>query len=53
MPRLQASFADALPDMQRTDVIGSPYRVRRYAVGAGFGGPDALAVARAALAVRG
>ncbi len=50
---LQASFTDALPDMQRTDVIGSPYCVRRYVADAGFGGPDALAVARAALAARG
>ena len=50
---LQASFADALPDLQRTDVIGSPYCVRRYVADAGFGGPDALAVARAALAARG
>ncbi len=50
---LQASFAEALPDLRRTDVIGSPYCVRRYLVDAGFGGPDALAVARAALAARG
>ena len=50
---LQASFAEALPDVRRTDVIGSPYCVRRYVVDAGFGGPDALAVARAALAARG
>ena len=50
---LQASFTDALPDMQRTDVIGSPYCVRRYVADAAFGGPGALAVARAALAARG
>ena len=50
---LQASFTDALPDVRRTDVIGSPYCVRRYVVDAGFGGPDGLAVARAALAARG
>ncbi len=50
---LQESFAEALPDLRRTDVIGSPYCVRRYVVDAGFGGPDALAVARAALAARG
>ena len=50
---LQASFAEALPDVRRTDVIGSPYCVRRYAVDAGFGGPDGLAAARAALAARG
>ena len=50
---LQASSADALPDLRHADVIGSPYCVRRYVVDAGFGGPDALAVARAALAARG
>ena len=50
---LQASFAEALPDLRHADVIGSPYCVRRYVVDAGFGGPDALAVARAALAARG
>ena len=50
---LQASFAEALPDLRHADVIGSPYCVRRYVVDAAFGGPDALAVARAALAARG
>ena len=50
---LQASFTDALPDLRHTDVLGSPYCVRRYVVDADFGGPDALAVARAALAARG
>ena len=50
---LQASFTEALPDLQPADVIGSPYCVRRYAVDAAFGGPDALAVAREALAARG
>jgi hypothetical protein len=50
---LQASFRDALPDLRRADVIGSPYCVRRYVVDAAFGGPDGLASARAALADRG
>jgi len=50
---LQASFTEALPDVRRSDVIGSPYCVRRYVADAVFGGPDALAVARAALAARG
>jgi Alpha amylase, catalytic domain len=50
---LQESFADALPDLQRADVIGSPYCVRRYTVDTAFGGPDALAAARAALDSRG
>ena len=52
-PGLQASFRDALPDLRREDVIGSPYCVRRYVVDEAFGGPDALAAARAALATRG
>jgi hypothetical protein len=52
-PELQASFAQALPDLRAGDVIGSPYCVRRYTVDAAFGGPSALAVARSALAARG
>jgi glycosidase len=52
-PELRASFQDALPDLRAEDVIGSPYCVRRYVVDPAFGGPDALAAARAALAVRG
>ena len=52
-PGLQASFLDALPDLQRADVIGSPYCVRRYVTDAAFGGPVGLTVARAALAERG
>jgi hypothetical protein len=52
-PGLQASFRDALPDLRRDDVIGSPYCVRRYVADAAFGGPAALAAARAALADRG
>src|SRR6478609_10946840 len=35
------------------DVIGSPYCVRDYVVDGRFGGPDALAAARAELAARG
>ena len=50
---LQASFRDALPDLRPDDVIGSPYCVRRYVVDASFGGPRALAAARATLAARG
>ncbi len=50
---LQASFRDALPGLCPEDVIGSPYCVRRYVVDAAFGGPAALAAARAALAARG
>jgi hypothetical protein len=50
---LQESFRDALPDLQRADIVGSPYCVRRYVADAALGGPDALAAARAALAGRG
>jgi hypothetical protein len=50
---LQASFADSVPDLRPDDVIGSPYCVRRYVVDAAFGGPGALAQARATLAARG
>ena len=50
---LQASFRDALPDVRSDDVIGSPYCVRRYVVDDSFGGPRALAEARATLAARG
>ena len=51
--QLQASFREALPDLRSDDVIGSPYCVRRYVVDETFGGPDALAAARAALSERG
>jgi hypothetical protein len=50
---LQASFAEALPDVRREDVIGSPYCVRRYAADPAFGGPAGLAAARDALRGRG
>jgi hypothetical protein len=50
---LQSSFRDALPDLRPEDVIGSPYCVRRYVVDPAFGGPRALAAARATLAARG
>ena len=50
---LQASFRQALPDVQPDDVIGSPYCVRSYVADEVFGGPDGLAKARRALADRG
>jgi Alpha amylase, catalytic domain len=50
---LQTSFAQALPDVRREDVIGSPYCVRRYVVDQALGGSEALAAARAALTARG
>ncbi|PPK67356.1 alpha-amylase family glycosyl hydrolase [Actinokineospora auranticolor] len=52
-PGLWAGLKEALPDLGAADVIGSPYCVRRYVVDARFGGPEGLALARAALAVRG
>jgi glycosidase len=52
-PDVQAGNRAALPDLEPSDVIGSPYCVRNYVVDARFGGPDGLAVARGALAARG
>ncbi len=49
---LMSSFRDALPDLTDDDILGSPYCVRRYVADARFGGPEGLAVAREALAVR-
>ena len=47
-PELDAGNRAALPDLRDEDVIGSPYCVRDYVVDARFGGPAALAAARAA-----
>jgi alpha amylase-like protein len=52
-PGLDAGNRAALPDLRAEDVIGSPYCVRDYVVDARFGGPAALAAARAELADRG
>lgn len=52
-PELDAGNRAALPDLRPDDVIGSPYCVRDYVVDERFGGPGALASARAALAQRG
>ena len=52
-PGLQAANRAALADLRAEDVIGSPYCVRDYVVDERFGGPDALAAARAQLADRG
>jgi hypothetical protein len=52
-PELGAGNRAALPDLRPEDVIGSPYCVRDYVVDERFGGPGALAAARAALAHRG
>jgi Alpha amylase, catalytic domain len=48
-----AGNRQALPDLCDEDVIGSPYCVRDYVVDERFGGPEALAQARAQLAERG
>src|SRR5436190_11007714 len=50
---LETSFRAALPDLAPVDLVGSPYCVRRYVVDPAFGGPEALATARSALAARG
>ena len=52
-PSLDAGNRAALPDLRPEDVIGSPYCVRDYVVDDRFGGPGALAQARAQLADRG
>jgi len=52
-PGLDAGNRAALPDLRPADVVGSPYCVRDYTADARFGGPDALAEARARLAERG
>jgi hypothetical protein len=51
-PQLDAANRAALPDLRPQDVIGSPYCVRDYVVDERFGGPAALAAARAQLAGR-
>src|SRR4051812_11015740 len=52
-PGLTAGFRATLADLEPADVIGSPYCVRDYVVDERFGGPPALAEARAQLAARG
>ena len=47
------SFGRALPDVRPSDIIGSPYCVRRYIVDPLFGGPEGLRRARESLAARG
>lgn len=44
---------ETMPELRDSDAIGSPYCVRDYVVDARFGGREALAAARAALAARG
>ena len=50
---LVAEFRRALPDLQPTDVVGSPYCIRRYVVDDQLGGPRGLAQARSLLRDRG
>lgn len=52
-PDVRAACRAALPDLRAEDIAGSPYCVRRYVVDPAFGGSEALALARAALAARG
>jgi hypothetical protein len=52
-PGLQRAFRAALPTLTPSDVVGSPYCVRRYVADSFLGGPDGLASARAALRQRG
>jgi hypothetical protein len=52
-PNVQAGNRAALPDLDPTDVVGSPYCIRDYVVDEQLGGPAALATARAQLAARG
>lgn len=52
-PHEESSWQAVLPDLRDEDVIGSAYCIRSYVVDERFGGRDALAAARAALASRG
>ncbi len=50
---VRRQVAELLPDATDADIVGSPYCIRRYRVDPQFGGPQALVVARTALAGRG
>ncbi|GAB4545111.1 MAG: alpha-amylase family glycosyl hydrolase [Anaerolineae bacterium] len=52
-PGLLEEYRRALPDLNDSDIVGSPYAVHRYVVDARYGGPDALAAFRQRLAARG
>ncbi len=52
-PSMVESQRQALSDVTDADVVGSAYCIRDYVVDPRFGGDEALAVARAALAARG
>ena len=52
-PSMVEAQRAALPDVTDDDVVGSAYCIRDYVVDERLGGDEALAVARAALAVRG
>jgi hypothetical protein len=51
--RQMSDWRQQLPDLQPSDIVGSPYSIRRYQVAAHFGGAAGLAAARTALARRG
>ena len=52
-PDLAADYRRALPDLEDTDVVASPYAIARYRVSARLGGPADLEHIRARLLRRG
>jgi len=52
-PDWREGYPRALPDVREEDIVGSPFAVKAYRVGANLGGDAALARFRARLAERG
>lgn len=52
-PGLRKEWGEALGSLEKEQVVGSPYSVRRYVVDQRLGGPEGLAAAREMLARRG
>lgn len=52
-PAMRRAHLSVLPDLTDVDVVGSAYCIRSYHVDDHLGGDAALAIARAALAIRG
>src|SRR5512139_3993069 len=50
---LLADFRKALPDLDPSDVVGSPYCIGGYRVDEHLGGPEGLVLARESLSIRG
>ena len=50
---LLADFRKALPDLEPSDIVGSPYCIAGYRVDEHLGGPEGLALARESLSIRG